>query len=144
MRKIIVTLLLIFSATQMFAHYIWLETAHKGKLNQPQTIKVRFGEFTHGVFEKVNGEAFQNAKEFTLWLVQPDGTKKELKVIPKEDYYLATFTPKENGVYTLALDNKNMEVLDYTKYDYTIFKPQYHAKAKVLVGNAITNLKERN
>lgn len=144
MKKVVLTLLFLFAISPIFAHYIWLETAPTGKINKEHFVKVYFGEYTHGKLEKVNDEAFKNVKEFTLWLVSPNGKKQNLTVVPHENYYEASFVPTKNGTYTIALDNKNMKVLDFTKYDYTIFKPQYHAKTKVIVGNSIANLKETN
>ncbi len=143
MKKLIL-LLLLLSTGPLFAHYIWLETPSRGTLDTPQLVKVRFGEYTHGVLEKVTGKSFQSVKEFSLWLVDPKGNKTPLKVSPFDDYYRASFTPKITGTYTLVLDNKNMEVLDFTKHNYTIFKPQYHAKATVTVGNGNSNTKATN
>lgn len=70
--------------------------------------------------------------------------KTELKTTPEQNFYKASFIPTEEGSYTLALDNNDIQVLDYTEYDFGIFKPQYHAKARVTVGGnaesiAITN-----
>lgn len=144
MKKLILTTLLFFAISPIFAHYIWIETTPTGELNSKHTVKVYFGEYTYGVLEKTDGDAFKNVKDFNLWLVLPNGTKEKLNVIAKSNYYQASFIPKQKGTYTIALDNKNMEVLDFTKYNYTVFKPQYHAKAKVVVGEVINNLKETN
>lgn len=144
MKKSLITLLLLLLVTPMFAHYMWLETSPTGTLNNAHTVKVYFGEYTYGVIEKVDSLAFQNVKDFNLWLVSPSGKKQKLDTTAKTEYYEAVFTPIENGTYTIALDNKNMEVMDYTQYDYTIFKPQYHAKTKVVIGEKINNLNETN
>ncbi len=141
---ILTLLLLIAGVTTSFAHYMWLETSASGTLNSAHEVKVRFGEYTYGVIEEVNGDAFQSVSDFKLWLVLPDGSKKGLDVQAKDNYYLATFVPSQEGVYTLALDNKNMKVLDYSQYDMGIMKPQYHAKAKVVVGQSFSPLESTN
>ncbi|MBU3027892.1 DUF4198 domain-containing protein [Zobellia galactanivorans] len=133
MKKIITLLVLLLSTSPIFSHYLWIEAAPQGQLNQEHQIKVRFGEYTYGVIEKVQGDAFKGVSNFSLWLIAPDGTKTTLPISAKDDFYAASFTPNQKGTYTLALDNKDMKVLDFTQYDFGIFKPQYHAKAKVVV-----------
>ncbi|MDX8552444.1 DUF4198 domain-containing protein [Tenacibaculum sp. 1B UA] len=144
MKKSILTLLFLAVFSNSFAHYIWIETSSTGKLNNEHKIKIRFGEFSESVIEKVGGENYNNVKDFTIWLIAPDGTKTTLQTIAKDDYYSTSFLPKQKGTYTISLDNKNIKVFDYTKYDYTTFKPQYHAKARVVVGTSITELKSTN
>lgn len=135
MKNILLTLsIVLFACTKSFAHYLWIETKAKGKTGKSQEVKVYFGEYTYGVHEKVNEEAFQKVANFTLWAVDAQGVKTALKTSPKENYYLAEFTPKTKGTYTLILDNNNIDVIDYTKYDFGIFKTHYHSIAKVQVG----------
>ena len=71
--------LLLFFSLQSFAHYLWIETNPKGVKEKKQEVKVFFGEYTYGVIEKVNGEAFPSVKDFTLWLVDSKGVKSEIK-----------------------------------------------------------------
>lgn len=128
-------LLFFFGMISANAHYLWLETNGSGKSGQEHEVRVHYGEYTYGVIEKVQGEAFPAVAKFTLWVIAPDGTKIELKTTPKEDHYLASFTPSQNGVYTIALNNNEIDVIDYTQYDFGIFKTHYHSTAKVQVGN---------
>lgn len=144
MKKHILTAILFFTINQIFAHYIWIETNAIGTINSTHNLKIRFGEFSDGVFEKVNSENFKSVADFKMWLIDPAGKKTLLQVNAKNDYYAASFTPKTNGTYTLVLDNKNMKVLDFTKYDYTTFKPQYHAKARVVIGFNSKNTTKTN
>ncbi|WP_233899942.1 DUF4198 domain-containing protein [Tenacibaculum piscium] len=144
MKNSIVTLIFLFSFSSVFAHYVWIETAQKGVLNEEHSIKIRFGEYTQGLVEKTNSTAFKNLKDFTLWVITPQGTKEVLDTFIKDDYYLAKYTPTQNGTYTIAFDTKEIKVLDYTMYDYTIFKPQYHAKSKFYVGDKLSVIKKTN
>lgn len=140
MKKLILTLTFVLIATaQTFAHYLWIETNPTGILNQEQEIRVYFGEYTYGLIEKVNGEAFPKVKGFTLWVVDEKGNKTELQVKATENYYLAKFTPKSDGTYTVLLNNNSIDVIDYTKYDFGIFKTHYHSVTKIQVGK---NIKE--
>lgn len=135
MKKLIATLLLItLPVLSASAHYLWIETNGNAKSGQRHEVRVHFGEYTYGVIEKVEGEAFPSVANFALWVIAPDGTKTELRTEAKEDHYLAYFTPSKNGVYTVTLNNNEIDVIDYTQYDFGIFKTHYHSTAKVQVG----------
>lgn len=138
MKKIIFTIAFVLVATiQSFAHYLWIETSATGILNQEQEVRVYFGEYTYGLVEKVEEEAYQKVKNFTLWVVDASGNKTALEFTAKKDYYLANFTPTSNGTYTVVLDNNNIDVIDYSQYDFGIFKTHYHSVAKVQVGDVV-------
>ncbi|MBQ4914221.1 DUF4198 domain-containing protein [Maribacter sp. MMG018] len=145
MKKLITTItLLVITATPSFAHYLWLETDRTGNIGQEQEVRVYYGEYTYGVIETVQGDNFPKVSNFQLWLVLPDGSRTTLKTTAQKDHYVAYFTPNTNGTYTVALDNDQIDVLDYTKWDFGIFKPQYHATAKVQVGTLFTDTKITN
>lgn len=135
MIKNLFALVLLLVTGNTFAHYMWLETNPAGKSGQKQEIRVYFGEYTYGLEEKVNGEAFAKMKNFEVWVTGPDGQKNKVEVKPAENYYTGWFTPKANGIYTVMLNNNNIDVIDYTQYDFGIFKTHYHSTAKVAVGN---------
>src|SRR5690606_6295159 len=115
MKKTITLALFLLAANSLFAHYLWIETNPKGELNREQEIRVYYGEYTYGVTEKVNGEAFPKVKDCTLWVIDPSGHKMELQTEASELYYIAKFTPSANGTYTVLLNNDKINVIDYTK-----------------------------
>ncbi|MEM8889188.1 MAG: DUF4198 domain-containing protein [Bacteroidota bacterium] len=134
MKHSILTLIAVCLFGHTFAHYLWIDTQETAKKGQKQEVRVFYGEYTYGVIEKVGGEAFEKVNKFKLWLIDPEGNRLVLDAQPKEDHYLATFTPNKEGTYTLLLDNDEIDVLDYSAYDFGIFKTHYHAVAKVQVG----------
>lgn len=136
MKKIRFTLVVLFAllTNSAFAHYLWIQTNGEGKLNTRQEVRVYFGEYTYGITEKVGEEAFKNVSDFELWLIDPDGNQTKLSTTPTEEYYQASFTPQQLGSYTVYLKNDQIDVMDYTQYDFGIFKPQYQALKKVQVG----------
>ncbi len=145
MKKLLFLLLLLSPLHQVYSHYLWIETPTQALLNKQQTVKIKYGEFAYNEVEETSTAVFLKVKDFELWLIDPDGEKKELKTVAKNDHYEAVFTPKKAGSYTLYLDNKKMEVVDSSQYNFGIYKPQYHATAKINVGknyntNHITNL----
>jgi len=137
MKKAITLALFLLTANSLFAHYLWIETNPKGELNKEQEIRVYYGEYTYGVVEKVNGEAFPKVKDFTIWVIDPSGHKIELQTEASESFYTAKFTPSVNGTYTVLLNNDKIDVIDYTKYDFGIFKTHYHSVAKIQVGDPV-------
>ncbi|WP_422359719.1 DUF4198 domain-containing protein [Reichenbachiella sp.] len=144
MKKALIISLLVIATLPVSAHYLWIETDATGQLNQEQEIKVHFGEYTYGVIEKVGGEGFNAVKNFKLFVVDPKGKRTALKVAAQEDHYLATFTPKKKGTYTVVLDNDQIDVIDYTQYDFGIFRTHYNSIAKVQVGSEDTETATQN
>ncbi|RZJ64806.1 MAG: DUF4198 domain-containing protein, partial [Flavobacterium sp.] len=118
MKKILLILALFLGTANAFAHFMWIETSPVGKSGQKQEVRVYFGEYTYGVEEKVNGEAFGKMKNFEVWAVGPDGQKSKIEVKPSESYYSGWFTPKANGTYTLLMNNNQIDVIDYTQYNF--------------------------
>lgn len=139
MKKHILLLVLFLATGNAFAHYMWVETNPTGKQGQKQEVKVYFGEYTYGLEEEVGGEAFAKMKDFEVWVVSPDGQKAKLEVKPGKKFYSGWFTPKANGIYTVALNNNKIDVIDYTQYNFGIFKTHYHSTAKVAVGTTLAN-----
>lgn len=135
MKKIILLLAIAFlgGSNSAFAHYLWVETSAKGNLNEPQEVRVYYGEYAYGVVEEVAGDAFKGVSDFKLWLVDPAGKKHALETKAGTDHYSAEFTPTQDGVYLVYLENQNIEVLDYTEYDFGIFKPVYKTFKQVNV-----------
>mgnify|MGYP000751585936 FL=1 len=127
--------LLCICVSNVFAHYFYLETHPSGIKGQSHSVNIFFGEYGHGLIEKPGGETFEKMKQFTVWVVLPSGKKEQLQPTKHKTHYSASFLPKEEGVYSVHLNNDNIDVIDYTKYDFGIFKTHYHSVAKVHVGN---------
>lgn len=136
MKVKILFLFFFLAAISSNAHYLWIETNGSGASGEKHEVRVHFGEYTYGVIEKVEGEAFPSVANFTLWVIAPDGSKTALQTEAKEDHHLAHFTPNKGGVYTVVLNNNEIDVIDYTQYDFGIFKTHYHSTAKVQVGKS--------
>lgn len=118
------------------AHALWIETNGTGEIGKEQAIRIYYGEYSYDVIETVGNDAFKKVENFKLWVVEPSGKKSALVVSKKEDHFLAKYTPKAAGVYTIALDNNDIEVIDYTQYDFGIFKTHYQSLSKFTVGES--------
>ena len=144
MKKIFLLVLLFAVSSSSFAHMMWIETSPTGKINQKQQVKVYFGEYAEGLFEKTAADAFKTVNKFTLWAIAPNGEKTKLETTTTATYYTATFTPKTNGSYTIVLDNNEIDVLDFTQYNFGIFKTHYHCISKVEVGTKANETANNN
>jgi len=139
MKKCILLLVTLMACSNAFAHFMWIETATTGKAGKKQEVKVFFGEYTYGLQEKVAGDAFAKMKNFEVWAIAPNGEKTTLTLQPGEDFYSGYFTPATNGTYTLVLNNNKIDVVDYTQYNFGIFKTHYYSTAKVVVGEKVAD-----
>ncbi|MCV9386129.1 DUF4198 domain-containing protein [Reichenbachiella ulvae] len=145
MKRIILSMALMIGVCQIsFAHFMWIETEATGKQGVTQEIKVYFGEYNYGVYEEVGGESFDKMKDFQLWVVDPAGKKQVLTTEARDKYYLARYTPQTEGTFTVILDNDQIDVVDYSQYDFGIFKTHYHAMAEINVGGEASLTADQN
>lgn len=120
MKKIsfaIITALLTLISSGVFAHALWIETAATGKVGQKQIVKVYYGEYADLGRDSVS-TWYSDVKEFNLWLVGPDNKKTELKVTPGLNYFEGSFTPEQNGSYTVMVSHEAKDLGGTTKYHF--------------------------
>lgn len=117
MKKLLFSVILFFSCQVLFAHAIWIETITTGKIGQAQEVKVFLGEYADNQRDSLD-HWFSNMKEFTLWLVTPDGKKQQLTCTPAGNYFTASFTPATAGTYVLSIDHTVKEVYGENKIHY--------------------------
>ncbi len=117
----------------IYAHALWIETNATGRKGQVQEVKIYYGEYAEFSPEKLS-DWYSDVKEFTLWLVSPDGQKSRLTTSPREDHYTAAFTPDREGVYTLQVSHSAKDLGGTTVY-------QFNTSATVTVGkNAMADI----
>jgi uncharacterized GH25 family protein len=132
MKKIkfaIITALLTLSTATVFAHALWIETAATGKVGQKQTVKVFYGEYADLGRDSVS-TWYSDVKDFTLWLVAPDQKKTQLTMTPGVNHFEGSFTPQQNGSYTVMVSHEAKELGGTTKYHFL-------SSATVSVGGAV-------
>lgn len=128
MKKSFLSIALFFLSFQIYAHALWIETNATGKKGQQQEVKIFYGEYAEFSPEKIK-DWYSDVKDFTLWLVAPDGQKTQLTTAAKEDYYTAAFTPDKDGVYTLQVSHSAKDLGGTTVY-------QFNTSAAVAVGKS--------
>lgn len=126
--------ILLLLSNPLRAHNIWIEVKPSGELNQTQKIVVHYGEYSYGHYEKTN-DGFKEVEDFRLWLIRPDGSKKELILEKKTKSYVSEFIPQSPGLYSIILKSNKAEVVDWREYDLGILKPNFYATAATVIGS---------
>jgi uncharacterized GH25 family protein len=111
-------LLLIVSTGSVSAHSLWMETAAAGKIGQAQNVKLHFGEYAQGERDELS-KWYSDLKDLTLWLTTPDGKKEQLTVTQGTNFCEASFTPANDGVYTLTVSHKPKALSGTTQYEFS-------------------------
>lgn len=132
MKKFLFSVILCCSLQPLFAHAIWIETVTTGKIGQTQEVKVFLGEYADNERDSIQ-HWFSNMKDFTLYLVKPDGQKEKLTCTANGNYFTATFTPAVAGTHLLSIDHTVQEV-------YSGSKIHYYAMGLVKVNNSLTGV----
>lgn len=130
LKTLALSLILMFSVNQLFAHALYIKTVANGKKGTAQEVKIFYGEPGENNPEKL-ADWWSDTKEFSLWLINPQGEKEQLKVTPKEDHFVTSFTPAADGVYTLSISHTVKQIAGKKQY-------QFNAAALVSVGKANT------
>jgi hypothetical protein len=119
-----------FITTNLSAHALWIETGTTGKIGQQQTVKVYYGEYAANERENIS-KWYSDVKEFTLWLVEPDQQRTQLKLTADSNSFTSSFTPNKNGLYALEISHEAKELGGTTKYHFL-------ASTNVTVGKIIS------
>lgn len=117
MRKLLFTAVFCCCMQTLFAHALWIETVTSGKVGQAQEVKVFLGEYADGERDSTQNW-FSNMRDFTLYVIAPDGKKEALQCTPNGNHFKATFTPKTAGTYVLSVDHTVQEVYSGSKIRY--------------------------
>ena len=129
MKKTLLSIILgLFSFTTSLAHALWIETNADGAIGKAQEIKIFYGEYAAKEFEETT-KWYSDVNTFSLWLVAPDGTKKQLTYTSSDHFFVATFTPDKKGTYVLTTGHSAKDI------DGTMIY-QFNASATVTVGAA--------
>lgn len=129
-------LLIFFSigTMQLYAHALWIETTSTGKKGQAQDVKIFYGEYASKELEETE-KWYSDVKYFTLWLTVPGKEKVKLSTTAGANFYSASFTPENDGVYLLTVSHEAKDLGGTTKYEFS-------SVAAVAVGkiNAVNHL----
>jgi hypothetical protein len=125
-KNVFILLILLISTSTTFAHALFVETNETGKIGQSQKILIYYKEPSDPKKELIE-DWWSDTKDFTLWLVQPDGTKERLSTNQEKDHFTASFLPTQNGNYYVAVHHTVESLAGNTQY-------QFNASSIVKVG----------
>jgi hypothetical protein len=125
-QNVFILLILLISTSTAFAHALFVETNETGKIGQSQKILIYYKEPSDPKKELIE-DWWSDTKDFTLWLVQPDGTKERLSTNQEKDHFTASFLPTQNGNYYVAVHHTVESLAGNTQY-------QFNASSIVKVG----------
>jgi len=128
MKKLVLFMLFAFISSHIWAHALWIETAATGKKGVAQEVKIFFGEYSEKSITPV-AKWFSDINGFSLVAIAPSGNKITLSATPATDHYLATFTPGEEGVYSVVMHHLVKDLYHGSRLDY-------NSSALIKVGNA--------
>ncbi|MCH5600114.1 DUF4198 domain-containing protein [Niabella ginsengisoli] len=128
MKKIVFALLMLLACNLSWAHAVWIETQPTGIKNKAQEIKVFFGEYADKDITAAD-KWFSDLKDFKIIAIAPDGSVETLSTSISTDHYKASFTPKQDGVYTISLQHPVKDLYHGTQL-------HYFSSATVKVGSA--------
>jgi hypothetical protein len=114
------------SSSTTFAHALFIQTNGTGKIGQSQKILIYYKEPSDPKKELIE-DWWSNTKDFTLWLIHPDGTKEKLPTNQEKDHFTASFLPAQNGNYYVAIHHTVAGLAGSTQY-------QFNTSATVKVG----------
>ncbi len=130
MKKVLLSLVTLLLCQLTWAHAIWIETLPTGSKNKAQEIKVFFGEYADKDITAAE-KWFSDLKDFKIIAIAPDGSVETLSTAIGTDHYRSSFTPKQEGVYTISLQHPVKDLYHGTKI-------HYFSSATVKVGKADT------
>lgn len=133
MKNTLSTLLLLLLPLLTQAHSYWLELKGSGKVGEPMTAQLYFGELENGLREK--GPMLNGMKAFTASVLLPDGTREPLTLSAAANCYQAQFTPQKAGTYQVIVVNDTRAVQDWTKHNLGIVRPREYLRAICQVGD---------
>jgi uncharacterized GH25 family protein len=122
----ILAMLLIVMSQSVFAHALWIETPANGKMGQPHTVKVFYGEYADQERDSV-AKWYSNIQELHCWLIAPDGSRKELTYTKDIHFLQAQFIPDQEGGYIITITHDAKDFPGETRY-------QFNTSAAVKVG----------
>ncbi|QES88151.1 hypothetical protein [Rhizosphaericola mali] len=106
-------LLFLFCPITIFAHGYWMEVTGRGKINSPVKIEICYGEIDdHNNRLREAGDDLKYIGKFQLFILDQNGKKTKLTLMPLKNSWYATFIPKLTGSYPIIAENDSLPVVD--------------------------------
>lgn len=94
----------------------WMDVKGSGKLNEPVSIKLYYGNIDEsGTRKPLAGPELMLTGEFKLFVVDAKGKRMNIPIALQGDCWEGTFTPHEKGLYRVLGINDSHPVVDRSK-----------------------------
>lgn len=113
------------------AHALWIATKSSATINQAHPIRIYYGEYAAQEIEPIN-KWYSDVKDFTLWLTTPSQQKVKLEKQAATDFFQSSFTPTEEGTYTLTVVHPTKDLGGTTKFEFS-------SVSFITVGNSVAS-----
>ncbi len=100
------------------AHALWIESEPLATKGVAHEVKIFYGEYATHEIESLE-KWYSDVKAFKIILTTPSQKRIELSKEAHTDFFKSTFTPKEDGVYTLSIVHPAMDLGGTTKYEFS-------------------------
>ncbi|MBE8714335.1 DUF4198 domain-containing protein [Sphingobacterium hungaricum] len=122
--KPLFTLLLLWitSVNLAEAHAIWIEASPIANKNQPQTVKIFYGEYANAEIEPTQ-DWYSDLKTIEVWLISPSQKKTKLTLSDQKTFLQAEFTPEEDGTYFVSTEHAAKDLGGQSKYVFSSVIP---------------------
>lgn len=138
MKSLVVAVCMFLVTPTAFAHALWIETKTQGKIGQAQEVKIYYGEYATNERDEI-AKWYSDVKEFTLWLSAPGKEKVKLTTNAGNNFFSATFTPDQDGLYVLAISHEAKELGGTTKYVFSSVASVNVGKTNPLIQQSLPN-----
>lgn len=117
-KYLMLLLLAFFGGTELAgAHALWFEGSSTGKKNEPQKVRVYYGEYAAREIEPT-AKWYSDLKSIEVFLIQPDQKKTRIALVDKGDHLEGSFTPAMDGSYLITGLHSTKELGGSTRYDF--------------------------
>lgn len=128
-RSLLLAVALLLSTSGAFAHALWIQTSGSVKKGQTVEVKVFFGEYSDKKPDSAS-HWFSNLNNFKLLLTSPNGKSEILATKADILNHVASFTPDQDGIYTLSIVHTVGDVYNDGRIDYYAFTDVVVGKPK--------------
>lgn len=112
------TILGLLSWGAVSAHALWIESSPIAAKNKAHQVKIFYGEYATNEIESID-KWYSDVKDFKIILTGPSNKQIELSKSISGDHFESTFTPTEDGMYTLSVVHVAKDLGGTTKYEFS-------------------------
>lgn len=134
MKKLAILFITLMLPFLSMAHGYWLETKGSGKIGEPATVLLFFGEYGAGIREK--GTKLDKMADIKVSVIDASGSKLAIQMKQTDTHWEGTFIPQKEGNYQILGINDTREVQDWTKHKLGITRPVQFLRTNYMVGTS--------